>query len=475
MVYRYILFLLITLQLSADSIHVLDLKKEIETLKTQIKILQKNQKNNQKELTQNRKNIEEVSDYTESVETRVLEDKLKFGLGFKTNLDNFTKKYADGKTVSNSNIWSSKLMLNFKADITKEMIFYGRLSMYKYWGSSYVHPYSRYDNMQGRVPSNSSLFVERAYLNWFFNKNGYIPMAVTIGRQPSGDGPSHQFQDNTTRKATYSALLYDGAADGLVLTFNVSKLISNLKSYLRFGYAKGFEYSETDKSVDNAFIGASNNNIKDTNVYGLFFDTTLPSIKNSLVQLSYSKLNNLVANPLDTNTTQNCNIGNADMFGAMVEVTNLNNLDLFLHYGHIIVYPNSNNYMTYGGLLSAKGDTSKKEGDAVWIGGRYGFGENNRYKFGLEYNHGSKNWVSLTQGSFDVYNKLSTRGDAYETYLMYVVNRYTNLRLGYLDINYNYSRSGWFTGEPQAISSVVNPALEVKQLQSVYLKMSINY
>ena len=373
-------------------------------------------------------------------------------------------------------------MLNMKADITENMNFYGKLSMYKYWGSSYIHPYTYYDNMQGRVPSDSALYVERAYINWFLFKDSFIPVAFTIGRQPSSDGPNNQFKDNIKRKGTYSALLYDGAADGIVLTANISKLIDLPKSYIRIGYAKGFGYSETSPDVGNAFIGPSNNDIKDTNVIGLFLDTTVPHVRNSLIQVSYSKMVDVVANPLDQNSSQNKNIGDVDLYGAMVQLSNINNshLDLFAQYGHSHAKPNNNNYtsngVNYGGLLGNAGDTTAKNGNSFWIGSRYGFGEKQKYKLGFEYNYGSKNWINLTQGSFDIYNKLATRGDAVEAYMMYVINRYANLRLGYVGIDYKYTRSGWFVGKSKKINNTINNADNVvSKLQSIYLKMSVHF
>jgi hypothetical protein len=341
--------------------------------------------------------------------------------------------------------------------------------------------------MQGRVPADSSIYVERAYVDWYLLNDSQIPLAFTIGRQPSADGPSHQFKENLTRKATYSALLYDGVADGAVLTLNLSKVLNYKKTYLRFGYSKGFGYVNTDKYIANAYIGASNDDIKDTNVYGVFFDTILPYVENSLVQISFSKMKDIIANPLDTNYNNNKNIGDMDLAGAMIEVTNFKglNLDFFAHYGYNKSHPNSNRYIvTYKninykvGLLGFGDNISSKSGYAYWLGGRYGFGKKAHYKIGFEYNHGSKYWVSLTQGSYDVYNKLATRGDAYESYLMYVVNRYLNFRLGYVYIDYDYKRSGWFVGEPWKIVS--NPSLsnqqsDISKLESIYLKMNFNF
>lgn len=476
---RYIFFIaLYVLALNASDskdLVIEKLLKEVESLKKSVEELKQNQIIFKKKQVETDLYVDEVYDFAEKIETLTLEDKLKLGMAFKTSLDNFSKEYGDSHKVKNENIWSNKLMLNLKADISPDMKLYSRFTMYKYWGSGIPHLYTKYDNMQGRVPSDSSLYVERAYLDWIFNKNGYIPMALTIGRQPSADGPSNQLKDNTARKATYSALLYDGAADGMVLTFDISKALSYKGTFLRFGYAKGFGYSEYSNDVANAFIGASNTLLKDTDVYGIFLDTTLPNVKKSLIQLSYSKIDNIIANQLDTNTEENTNIGDIDMYGAMIEISNFKDskLDMFLHYGYISTHPNSNVYLDYGGLLSSSDDISAKSAYAIWIGSRYGFGDESKYKIGLEYNHGSKNWVSLTQGSFDIYNKLATRGDAYEAYFMYVINRYSNIRLGYININYDYTKSGWFVGEGEVINDMTPN--KVKQMQSIYLKMSVNY
>jgi len=455
-------------KLDAMTLEIEKLQKEIKELKTQ----QKEIKNNQ----------EENYSYIEEVEAKQFRDKIHFSLGFKTNLDNFQKKYTDGHKVHSNNIWSTKLMLNMQADITKNMNFYGRLSMYKYWGSSSIHPFTYYDNMQGRVPADSGLYVERAYINWFLTPDSALPMTLTIGRQPSSDGPSNQFKDNTVRKGTYSALLYDGAADGVVLSSDLSKLTSIPNTVLRIGYAKGYAYSESSSFATNAFVGPANNDVDDTNVLGVFLDTSLKGVENSLIQLSYSRMFDIIANPLDTNTTghNNPNIGSVDMYGAMIELTNFqdSNFDIFAQFGCSVAHPNGKSYTVMGhkiGLLSQNGERSSKTGYAAWIGGRYGFGEKQKYKIGMEYNYGSKNWINLTQGSFDIYNKLATRGNAYETYFMYVINRYANLRLGYIYVDYHYTRSGWFVGKSQAINSTSSPATTVKSLDSLYLKMNVHF
>jgi len=473
---RYLIILLFSSVVFANIDHKKDLLidkllNDVASLKKEISLLKQQQKEN-KDL------IDDAFDFAEDVEAKNLKDRLEIGLGFKNDITYFNKKYADKSSVVNSNIFSSKLMLNLRADIVKNINFYGKLSMYKYWGSSYVHQYSYYDNMQGRVPSNSALYVERSYINWFFYKDSKFPMALTIGRQPSSNGPSYQFKTDTKRKGTYSALLYDGAADGVVFTMNLSNILDLKRTYLRLGYAKGFGYVETSLDVHNAYIGSVNNKIKDTDVFGIFFDSSLFNIDNSLVQFSFSKMKNIVANPLDSNDSTNVNIGDLDLIGFSIELQKVadSNFDIFMHYGYSKSYPNAKTYIDYGGLLSKTSTKNYVNGHAIWLGSRYSFGSKHKYKIGAEYNYGTRYWINITQGASNLYNKLATRGSAYELYAIYVLNRYTNIRLGYINIDYNYSGSGWFVGDSSKIDkSMSNADSIVDNLESIYLKMSINF
>jgi len=473
--YKKILFGALLAALSTQSVNAQEQATSIEDLQKEITALKEELKSYSKKQKENRQDIEDLYDYTEKTETLVLQDKLKLSLGYKVNMDNFSKKLADGTEVRNNSVFSSKFMLNIKADIAENMKFYTRFSMYKYWGNGRVHQYSSYDNMQGRVPSVSTLFVERAYFDWFLNREGKLPFALTIGRLPTSDGPSQQFKANTTRKGTYSALLYDGASDGIVGTINLSKVTNYDGTYLRLGYAKGYLYTEQSPYVTNAFIGTDNKNLKDTDVYGIFLDTKFFGMKRSLIQLSYSKMFNVIANQLDPNSKQNTNLGDFSMYGAMLELNDIKEtgLDLFTHFGYSQAYPNGNSYANFGSLLSNANETDQKNGYAVWVGTRYALDKKKTVKLGAEYNHGSKNWTSLTQGAFDFYNKLSTRGDAYEAYLIYEINRNADIRIGYLTIDYKYSKSAWFVGESQEIANLTTK--DVDRVDSFYLKMSINY
>jgi len=455
---------------------------ENEELINRLKILEENNKKQSELINSLYKEIDSLDQKVEEVETSTLLDKIKLNLGFRVKMNNFDKTMADGTKISSDNIWSTKFILGMNSKITDNMKFHGRLSMYKYWADSTKHIYSQYDNMQGRVPSDSSVYLERAYIDWYFNLG--VPSALTIGRQPSADGPSHQFKENTTRKSTYSALVFDGASDGIVYTADISKIAHIKNAKFRLAYGKGFQNDETEIGVTNAFIGSSDDSLKDTDVIGGFFESNFAGLDNSLFQLGYVRMSDVIANSMETDSSNNVNIGDINFIGIMAEVTNFNDsgLDLFAHYGCSEAKANTNLY-NYGGqsfgLLrdNASDSTDDKKGEAFWLGGRYSFKNFYQTKVGLEYNHGSKYWVTATQGSYDVYNKLATRGDAIELYGLYPINRYSFIKIGGVYIDYDYTYSGWYQKNPKNISLLTTEEKKsvLDELKSIYLQFSVKF
>jgi len=445
-----------------------EIQKKLEALETQIKEIKGSQL----------KTNDYLEERVDKIETSTLVDKINFGLDFRTRVDNFESQDASGDKTSAKNIWSNRLRLSMRSDITDNMSFTGRLSMYKNWsdtGASYI--YSSMDPMQGRRPSDSGLFVERAYVNWTAIK-GDIPITFTIGRQPSSDGPSHQFKDNTVRKATYSALSFDGAADGIVATANLQKVTGVNNMALRIAYGKGYQADTTYTYIGIGDGGA----IKDSNILGVFLDSGL-GINGSLLQLSAVQATDVVSNTVDkSGKSTNTNIGDVLLYTAMLEFTNLSNsgLDLFAHYAISQSKPNGvvaaqSGMGNVGLLTSTAGDTEQKNGYAYWAGARYTMPIETlkNPKIGVEYNHGDKNWFSFTQGSNSLTNKLATRGSASEVYYIQPINRYSHLRLGAEIIDYDYTGSGYQIGAPMKVSDAGGTTLD--KLTNYYFLFNLKY
>lgn len=427
--------------------------------------------------------LETLDEKVEEVETATLLDKVKLNLGFRARTHNFDKTMADGTKISSNNMWTTKFILGLNSDITENMKFHGRLAMKKYWGDSSKHPKAYDDYLQGRVPSDSAIYLERAYVDWYFDAG--VPSALTIGRLPSADGTSHHFKENTTRKSTYSALLFEGASDGLVYTADISKYTHLKNNRLRFAYAKGFQNDETEMGMSSAFIGASDEGLKDTNVFSAFFESDIIGLDNSLFQLTYLQIHDVVASSLLGNDSKNKNLGDVHLAGMTLEATDIkeSGLDLFAHYGYSKAKPNKELFMLnemYGvGLGHDSFSTSieDRSGHAFWLGSRYTFENFHNAKIGLEYNQGSKYWASVTNGTDYLVDKLSTKGKAIELYGIYPVNRYSFIKLGALHIDYDYTYSGIYGGEPRKIDSLLpmQKAGILEKLQSLYLQFSVKF
>jgi len=452
----------------------------IEKKLADYKIVKSENKRLKQRVAQLEARLNELEDSVESVETRTLVDRIEFGLGFSTTVNSYDKEYADGHKSKSNDLYTTKLMLDMESKISDNMLFTGRLSMYKYWADSTIHTFSKYDNMQGRVPGSSALFVERAYVDWkFLDDDSLVPSVLTIGRQPSSDGPSHQFKANTARKATYSALVFDGASDGIVLTSSLKNLLPIKDAKLRFAYGKGFQNDENNRYVTNAFIGADND-LKDTDVYGLFFESSILNHPNTLFQIGVAQMKNIIANSLETDASKNKNIGDVSFAGVMFEGTNINNShwDAFAHFAYSKTNPNGALYDCHGKYYSLLGDGkdfSDKSANAFWIGARYTF--DNKSKIGLEYNQASRYWISATQGAFDLVNKLATRGKVYEAYYIYPINRFSYIRFGGMYADYDYTKSGWFLGKPERFDDLSSDMAKtnIKSIKNIYLQFGVNY
>ncbi|MDQ7044217.1 MAG: DUF3373 family protein [Sulfurimonas sp.] len=111
----------------------------------------------------------------------------------------------------------------------------------------------------------------------------------------------------------------------------------------------------------------------------------------------------------------------------------------------------------------ASGEMLGSNGYSLYIGSKYDFSP--QWKVGAEYNYGSKYWFAATQGAEDMFNKLATRGSAYELYATWQYHKHLNAKLSYLNIHEEYTGSGWHFGEPakkDAIQSILSLSLEAK-------------
>jgi hypothetical protein len=397
------------------------------------------------------KDVENIYDTLDKVETKTLKDRINLGAELRTRVDSFKLKDdvltgGAGTVDHNDNYWTNRFRLNMDAEIQKNLLFTGRLTAYKNFANEGL---ANNDANQAHVPGNSSLKLDRAYVDWI-PEGMPVPLALTFGRHPSSEGPPSELKENRLRQSTYPSLLFDGEADGVVATVGLERYLGWKNSGIRFAWGKGYQ----DTNATTAYLDNPGNQYDDTNVYAMFFETEIPGVRDSLLVLSALQAEDI--NSAMLGGTQK--LGNMSLYGVHAQANNVadSGFDIFLSTGMNKTDPNGR---TFGGmgLLNADG-TSEHSGWAVYTGLRYNIAYKpwNNPKVGFEYNHGSEYWSSFTWGSSELYNKLATRGDAYDLYYIQPFNDNLFGRLGYTHINYDHGMSTGLFGEPGDSNAVLD-------------------
>ncbi|MEN8198709.1 MAG: putative porin [Thermodesulfobacteriota bacterium] len=444
--------------------------------------------------------IDTIYNTLDDLETKQVKNKLNFGAELRTRVDSYrVKDYTSAnmnafqklvmsgtpplearelatsyyESTNDDNNWTNRFRINMDARINDSLSFHGRLSMYKNWGDSD-------DGAAGDMlndwnashwPGTSNLWVDRAYVDW--TPSGLpIPLALTVGRHPSSDGPPLEFKENRLRQSTYPGLIIDGEADGIVLTLGLEKLTGWNNTGLRFAYGKGY-HSDADSFIGTTFPFLDDEGAGDSDMLAAFFESEVPGIKDSLLVLSHVRARDLPFRLSDSPNNlfdiPNESTGDLDMWGIHFQTRNFldSGFDFFLSYGGNHSHPNGNAPAGIFGLLSDDGLESHS-GYALYGGFRYTipFEPLNLPKFGFEYNHGSRYWFSMTMGTAELFNKLATRGNAYDAYYIQPVNKHLFFRLGLMHVDYDYTRSGCYLTTPQPTDA---------SLYNSYLLMDVRF
>lgn len=409
--------------------------------------------------------VKTIYDGLDEIETRQLQNKINFGTELRTRVDSYVVKNdpVDGARETDSNNWTNRFRINMDAALTETLSFHGRLVMYKNWGDSDDATANGMlvDSNRAQHPSSSNLWVDRAYVDWI-PEGLSVPLAITIGRQPSTEGPPFEFKENRLRQSTYPAHLFNGESDGIVATLGLERYTGIAEMGLRVGYSK--LYHSDDNNRGNSFPFLDDNEAGDSNVFGMFLESEIPGLPDSLAVLSYANASSLplsMTGPSLDETqgiSANVDLGDMTLWGIHLQTRDFlsSGTDLFFSYGGNHSSPNGNAPYEYG-LLSTDG-LEARTGASIYTGARYTlpFESLNLPKVGFEFNHGSRYWFSMTMGGEDLFNKLATRGDAYDLYYIQPVNQYLFFRAGYMHVAYDYTGSGLYIGEPVATNTVLD-------------------
>ncbi len=376
----------------------------------------------------------------------------------------------------NSALMTNRFALDLDAKVTQDVTAHARLAMYKTFGSQteaavtnagsapfFADRVGVFDGTVSHVPSDSRLNVDRAYATW--SNIAEQPVWFSVGRRPSTAGAPSNLRTNDQRPGNggVPSLLVDYAFDGM--TVGYAPDIDGLPgAYGKVCYGVGFESGFKTPS----------NSISDTTMLGI---ALVPIDTDPLrVWLQWNRGMKIFDAPVmnDTyfgDTAVKTNLGDIDWFGvgfmSTLKKVGPGNLNFFADLAMSRTNPNNNVSAQFGfqGLLTGgffnPEAPTKKTGTAIALGVRYDLPS--RTKLGLEYNRGSKNWITFAPAADDLWTaKAGTRGNVYEAYVIQELDRtpissYFSrafFRFGVKHYDFKYTGSNNWVGAPVAISSV---------------------
>ena len=427
---------------------------------------------------------------------------------------------------NNDTIWTNRFRLDMRAKALENVEFKGRLAMYKAWGmqnnpednsnngmgggpfalSGYM---SNFDGATTRTPSDSTLKVDRAFVNW--NAIGGSPVWFSIGRRPTTDGPPANLKlGSDERMATPSAVM-DYAFDGISVGYAYNNLfgLADAPGRIRVCYGRGFESGPQTDNLrtlnDVDFAGVSWDIYKKGNrflylqSFGAFNLFNVPDNVNFGNPLEYAAW---VSDPGTPGTStydpmdpsKDLKLGRANLGNIYhtsgVYMDKYQDLNYFLAGAWSRTQVDGQMDEMGNSLLGSWWDTPENHsGYNVHAGVRYDINDRG-LKLGAEYNHGSKYWISMTPGHDDLYvSKLATRGNVYEVYGIYdipggeAISKYGKawMRLGFQHYDYNYTGSGFWLGAPQKIDELAMDPLSaqfytpIDKMDQVYLTFEASF
>ncbi|UKL14468.1 DUF3373 family protein [Dissulfurimicrobium hydrothermale] len=413
--------------------------------------------------------------------------------GMKGPMPTINQFYQRSYSPKNDDLYTTRLRLDMSAKATENIMFKGRLAMYKIWGMETANATAApffasngylWDPNISRRPNDNTVRVEMAYVNWT-NIGGY-PIWFSVGRRPTVDGPPLQLKENLLhRYATPTALGVDWTFDGATVGYAYSNPFpGKIRICYGRGYQTGFQDVPYQQKIDNVDLYGISWDVIDDPDRDMFANLQLfkaGDIPDTMENIStmfspVNAYNNLVMFGKPSN-----NLGDiyhlSGVFMHKLPAQFLN-IDYFLSAGMSYTDPRGVSREYIGlinpgdpsqgiggyGLLNNPGEDQKHWGWAAYVGFRVPI-EQLRSKLGVEYNYGSRYWINFTPASDDLYlSKLATRGHVGEIYWIWDIPDTplsklgrAFIRAGYQYYWINYTGSGNWVGKPIDIDNLKDP------------------
>jgi hypothetical protein len=393
---------------------------------------------------------------------------LKFGVDYRFALENLKYTMANGDEAKNDAFMTNRFWMNMDWSATDNLSFSAQLAYNKAFGArSFDSTASTDDETFDWIASenayNDTLRVRSAYFLYrndtFFEAD--VPWTFSIGRRPSTNGHLINLRDDD-KAASPMGHTINVEFDGLSSKFGLENVTGVDGMYVKLCAGRGMSNAAPKFSTTPyADIDTANTAI---DLVGLIF---VPySDGQYSIGTQYYYANNLIddtdGSPFTPGFTT---VGGMHSFTANLTVNGigdgisdyLDDSTFFLSGAMSKTDPKSDQGM----LGSDLGES--KTGYSYWAGLQMPSFITDDGRWGLEFNHGSQYWRSITYGEdTNIGSKIAARGNAYEAYFTeYLVDDILSMQVRYTYIDYAYSGSNGFFGNTTGSAMAITDSMMV--------------
>ena len=413
--------------------------------------------------------VEELEESITELNKATSGNHLKMSVDLRTSYDAVNYEMANGDRHENNAVMSNRLWLNMDWAANENISFTGQLAYNKTYGSRFGISQNPADptgnslnnetfDWTGNENANGdgNIRVKSAY--YFYRNDTFlgsdIPWTFSLGRRPSTNGHLINLRDNDPA-ASPSGHTINVEFDGLSSKFGLEKLTGIPGMYVKFCAGQGASdakamFSTTPHATNKA------DSTKDIHLAGLIF---VPYDNGQFsVGTQFYGATNLIDLANSGDPSQGFETVGDLYSGSIYMMTNgigdewsdfLDDTTFFVSGAMSRTNPDDGaSATTFSGNKEMLGSDDMQNGYSYWAGLNMPslFSEDGR--FGLEFNHGSKYWRSITYAEDTMIgSKVAARGDAYEVYFTEpLVDDVLSLQIRYTYIDYDYSGSNGFFG-----------------------------
>lgn len=421
--------------------------------------------------------IEDIHETLSELNKATSGNHLKFGVDYRFSLENLQYKMADGLEANNDAFMTNRLWINMDWAANDNLSFTGQLAYNKAFGQRADNDNAGYnfENFDWVASENAYDDVVRVRSAYFLYRNDTffeteVPWTFSIGRRPSTNGHLINLRDDD-KAASPMGHTINVEFDGLSSKFSFDNWVNGM--YVKLCAGRGMT-NAAHKFTAAPYTSESTTN-QNIDLIGLIF---VPYDNGHYsVASQYYYANNLVDQHFDTTTglpTQSFDtVGglhsatiNFKTNGIGNEINDfLDDTTFFISGAMSITNPADRGADT--GML---GSTHAKTGYSAWAGLQFPSLATEDGRWGLEYNHGTKYWRSITYAEdTNIGSKMATRGNAYEAYFTeYLIDDILSLQVRYTYIDYEFSGSNGFfgntTGSAMKISDIPSTSPMASQI-----------